>query len=89
MERNERYSIARKFGAVPGSMQTNEGAITIVLGKLRSRVKRQTHGGGMCRNQDIGHDSARDEVRPLTLVFGIVVTSDVGIRPPVESTVFY
>ena len=69
-------------------MQTNEGAITIALGKLGSGVERKTHGSGMRRNQDIRHDSARDEVRPLTLVFRIVVASDIGIRPALESAVF-
>src|SRR5881397_3144712 len=69
-------------------MQTDEGAITIALGKLRSRIERKTHGRGMRWNQNIRYDRARDQIGPLALMFGIVVASDIRIRPAVESAVF-
>ena len=69
-------------------MQSDESAVAVALRKLSSRVERDADRRGVGLNQDIRYDCPLNKVGPLTFVFGIVITADVGIRPSIEAAIF-
>src|SRR5262245_1764322 len=41
----------------------------------------------MCRQKNVGNDGTLNKVRPLALVFRVVIAADIGVWPTVESAI--
>src|SRR5262245_24090050 len=69
-------------------MKSDEQSVAETLRKLRSRVERDADRCRMSGNQNIRHDCSLDQIGFTLRYPRINVSTDVGIRPAVESAVF-